>query len=39
MVDEYMSICLRWVNSKEFTVHDDFIGLYKVDNMQANTIV
>ena len=39
MVDEYMSICLRWVNSKEFTVHDDFVGLYKVDNIQTNTIV
>ena len=39
MVDEYMSICLRWVNSKEFTVHDDFIGLYKFDNIQANTTV
>ena len=47
MADEYtdvsnreqVSICLHWVNSKEFNVHEDFIGFYEVDNIQSKTIV
>ena len=47
MTDEYtdlsnkkqVSISLRWVNSKEFKVHDNFIGFYEVDNIQNITIV
>ena len=47
MADEYtdvsnkeqVSICLCWVNSKEFKVHEDFIGFYKVDNIQSTIIV
>ena len=47
MADEYtdvsnreqVSICLHWVNSKEFNVHEDFIGFYEVDNIQNTTIV
>ena len=47
MADQYndvsnkkqMSICLRWANSKEFKVHEDFIGFYEVDNIQSTTIV
>ena len=47
MADEYtdasnkeqVSICLRWVNSKEFKVQEDFIGFYEIDNIQSTTIV
>ena len=36
---EQVSISLRWANSKEFKVHEDFIGFYEVDNTQSTTIV
>ena len=36
---EQVPICLRWVNSKEFKFHEDFIGFYKVDNIQSTAIV
>ena len=47
MADEYTDfsskeqvfICLRWVNSTEFKVHEDFIGFYQVDSTQSTTIV
>ena len=47
MADEYtdvsnkeqVSICLCWVNSKEFKVHKDFIGFYEVNNIQSTIIV
>ena len=47
MADEYtyisdkeqVSICSLWVNSKEFKVHGNFIGLHEVDNIQSITIV
>ena len=47
MADEYtdvsnteqVSICLSWVNSKEFKIHEDFIGFYKVDNIQSTTVI
>ena len=37
--NEQVSICLCWVNTKEFKVHEDFIGFYEVDNKQSLTIV
>ena len=47
MADEYtdvsskeqVSICLRWVNSTEFKVHENFIGFYQVDSTQSTAIV
>ena len=30
--------CMRWVDDK-FEPHEDFLGLYKVDDIQSNTIV
>ena len=36
---EQVPICLRWVNNKEFKFHEDFIGFFKVDNIQSITIV
>ena len=47
MVDEYtdlsnkeqVSICLRCVNSKEFKVRADFIGLHEINNIHSTTIV
>ena len=36
---EQVSICLCWVNRKEFKVQEDFIGFYEVDNIQRTTIV
>ena len=36
---EQVTICLRWVNRKEFKVQEDFIGFYEVDNIQRTTIV
>ena len=38
-IKEQVSIGLLWVNSKEFKVHEDFIGFYKVDNIQSITNV
>ena len=35
---EQVVICIRWV-SKTFDVHEDFIGLYKVDQIDAGTLV
>jgi hypothetical protein len=35
---EQLVICIRWVDSK-LEVHEEFIGLYKLDNIQADTIV
>ena len=35
---EQLVICIRWVDSN-LEVHAEFIGLYKVENIQANTIV
>ena len=32
---EQVSICLRWANSKEFKVHEDFIGFHEVDIYRA----
>ena len=47
MADEYtdvsnkeqVSICLCWVNSKKFKVHEDFNGFYKVSDIQSTTTV
>ena len=33
---EQFVICLRWVD-QFLEVHEDFIGLYKVDNIKADT--
>ena len=35
---EQVVICIRWV-SKTFDVHEDFIGLYNVDQIDAGTLV
>jgi len=35
---EQLVVCLRWVDSK-FEPHEDFIGLYHVDDITAETIV
>ena len=35
---EQVVICIHWV-SKTFQVHEDFIGLYKVDQVDAGTLV
>ena len=34
---EQFLICLRWVDD-EFEVHEEFIGLYEIDNLTANTL-
>ena len=31
-------ICFRWVD-KGFDIHEDFIGIYNVDNIKADTLV
>ena len=36
---EQLVICICWVNHKDLEVHEDVIGLYKVDNISAATIV
>ena len=36
---EQVSICLRWVNRKEFKVQEDFIGFYEVNDIHRTTIV
>ena len=35
---EQVVLCIRWIND-ELEPHEDFIGLYIVDNILANTIV
>jgi len=35
---EQLVICIRWVN-EQLQPQEDFIGLYKVDDISANTIV
>ena len=35
---EQLVICIRWVDSN-LEAHEEFIGLYKIDNIQADTIV
>ena len=35
---EQLVICIRWVDSN-LEVHEEFIGLYKVENIQTDTIV
>ena len=31
-------ICFRWVD-KGFDIHEDFLGIYNVDNIKADTLV
>ena len=35
---EQVAICLRWIDEK-FNAHEDFIGLHKVESIQANSLV
>lgn len=35
---EQLVICIRWVDLN-LEAHEEFIGLYKVDNIKADTIV
>jgi Domain of unknown function (DUF4371)/hAT family C-terminal dimerisation region len=35
---EQLVICLRWIDD-QFNAHEDFIGIYSVDNITADTIV
>ena len=35
---EQLVICIRWVDSNLET-HEEFMGLYKVDNIQDSTIL
>lgn len=35
---EQLVICIRWVDSN-LESHEEFIGMYKIDNIEANTIV
>ena len=35
---EQLVICIRWVDSN-LEAREEFIGLYKIDNIQADTIV
>ncbi len=35
---EQLVICIRWVDSN-LEAHEEFIGLYKLDNIKANSIV
>ena len=35
---EKFIFCFRWVN-KGFNTHEDFIGIYNVDNIKADTLV
>ena len=34
---EQFVICFRWVD-KDFDTHEDFIGIYNVDNIKADTL-
>lgn len=35
---EQVVVCIRWVGSEDFKVHVDFIGLFMVDAIDADTI-
>ena len=35
---EQLVICIRWVDSN-LEAHEEFIGMYKIDNIQADTIL
>ena len=35
---EQFTICFRWVD-KGFNTHEDFIGIYNVDNIKSDTLV
>jgi len=35
---EQVVVCIRWVD-EELQPHEDFLGLYKVDDIKADTIV
>jgi hypothetical protein len=34
---EQLVICFRWVDEK-FIPHEEFVGLYEIENIEANTI-
>jgi len=34
---EQLALCLRWVDSR-FEAHEDFVGLYHVDDITTDTI-
>ena len=36
---EQLVICIRWVQRDNLDVHEDFIGLYHIDDTSANTLV
>ena len=36
---EQLVICIRWVQLDNLDVHEDFIGLYHIDDTSANTLV
>ena len=35
---EQLAICYRWATT-DLEVHEEFVGLYEIDNISANTIV
>ena len=35
---EQLAICIRWIDS-DLEPYEEFIGMYKPDNIQADTIV
>ena len=35
---EQLAICFRWIDA-ELEIHEDFVGLYHIDNIAADTIV
>jgi len=35
---EQLTICIRWID-EQLQPHEEFIGLYKIDNISANTIL
>ena len=36
---EQVVVVLRWVDTKDFSVHEDFIGLYEVASTRSDTLV
>ena len=36
---EQVVLCICWVSNQSFDVHEDFIGLYKVDKIDADSLV
>lgn len=36
---EQLAICIRWVDSRTLEPNEDMIGLYKIDDIKASTIV